>query len=373
MDYVRLFFIRYFILLCISAVLLITSIQKYDHHKRISLCIILIDALVIFLSVANILEEYGKNTANIPLTTTFAYLGYVLRPACLYLFIIMSGIKLNKVTGIISIIPLIINFIIFTLAFVPGVKEYIYYFYVNDIGGLSFGGGYLRFASHIISLGYLIWLLYISIGQLQVKHFTQSLAILVCALFVVTAVIIETFANENGDVILLNSTIAVSAMQYYLFLYTERTSVDALTGLFNRTTYYHDIKKMNKSINGVAQFDMNGLKYINDNYGHTEGDKALETIANLLSKCSKNNMYLYRVGGDEFVLLAINAEEVDIVETIENFQKRLSDTTYYCSVGYSFKGDRDISIDDLLKEAEAKMYQAKNEFYKNSPFERRKS
>lgn len=372
MEYIKLFFVRYFILLCISAILYIVSIQRYARHKRISICMIIINSLTIILAICNIAEGYGKDVANIGLTTFLAFLGYTIRPLCIYVFIIMSGVKLNIKTAVLSFVPIAINFAIYLLAFIPATKEYVFGFHYNDVGGISFFGGYLRFTSHIISLGYLLWLLYLSIARLNAKHLSHALSNLSCALFIVLAVVIETFLNANGDVFVLNSTIAVCALEYYLFLYTERTQLDSLTGLFNRETYYHDLQSMDKTITGIIQFDMNGLKYINDNLGHLVGDKALATIANIITANSKKEMYAYRLGGDEFIVLVNGCNEEDIKNMIRGFNKDLSDTTYYCSVGYSYRADRSKDIDELLKEAETKMYEAKNRFYKNSPFERRK-
>ena len=128
------------------------------------------------------------------------------------------------------------------------------------------------------------------------------------------------------------------------------------------------------NITGVIQFDMNGLKYINDNFGHAEGDKALAYIANLVTICSKRNMYAYRLGGDENLILCVNGTEKDLIDTISKFKDRLKQSGYYCSYGYSHRNDnKQMSLDALIKEAERKMYEDKERFYKNSPFERRKA
>ena len=192
-----------------------------------------------------------------------------------------------------------------------------------------------------------------------------------CALFIILAVVIETFINNGADVYLLNSTVAVTALEYYIFLYTEQTQVDSLTGLFNRETLFLDIERMGRSITGIIEFDMNGLKYLNDNFGHAEGDKGIKTITETIKNAAKKDMYIYRVGGDEFAVLAINTSEEEIKETIAKFTEELSKTSYYCSVGYAYRGHENISFNEMNKEAEKRMYKAKDEFYKNSPFERR--
>ena len=61
------------------------------------------------------------------------------------------------------------------------------------------------------------------------------------------------------------------------------------------------------------------------------------------------------------------------LETIETFKNELNQTTYKCSIGYSHRAGRDISLKQLLKEAEKAMYADKEEFYKNAELERRKA
>ena len=363
MNYVFDFIVRYFILLCAASVLYVTSIQRFKSHKRISICVILIISSALFLSVANILEDYGKDTLNIPLTTACSWIGYVLRPALVFLFIAMCGTKLTKKQTLLTLIPLVINFIVFLGAFFPGIKEHLYFFaYAEETGELAFMGGNLRYISHITAAIYLAWIIYLSIAKLRAKHFFHAIGSLVCALFIILAVVIETFFNNNADIYLLNSTVAVTALEYYLFLYTEQTQIDSLTGIFNRETLFIDIDRMGRSITGIIEFDMNGLKYLNDNFGHAEGDKGLKTITDIAKKAAKSNMYIYRVGGDEFAILAVGCTEADIQETINQFTEELKKTPYYCSVGYAYRGNSNMSFAELNKEAEKKMYKAKGEF-----------
>ena len=200
----------------------------------------------------------------------------------------------------------------------------------------------------------------------------HGITILVCAFFVTAAVVVETFFNTNGDVDLLNATIMVSTLTYYLFLYRESKQVDILTGLFNREACYRDLEKMSRSITGIIQFDINGLKYLNDNYGHEEGDKCIITVGNAIQKSLNKSMYAYRMGGDEFITIVNDSNEAEILKTLYSFKEIIEKTDYHCSVGYAYRGNEQISIDDLIKEAEKKMYLDKNEFYKNANFERRK-
>ena len=328
-------------------------------------------------AITVLLNNTFKSIGNLPGAIITSMLGYCLRPICIFFVIMMTG-KINAKSKWFPLlfIPLIINFFVYMLMFFPATKELVVYFVPDGNGGLSFQGGdtILRYFSHIISGLYLIFLLYISFTKISSKHIGHGIIIIACALFVALAVLIESQFNDDNNIEVLNDTIAVSALVYYLYLYIERTQIDTLTGLFNRETYYHDVKKMDRSITGVIQFDMNGLKYLNDNFGHLEGDKALSTIADIISKSAKRNMYVYRLGGDEYILICHNGTEEDIIQTVTKFKENLKKTDYYCSYGYSYRSkNSNISVEDMFKEAERKMYEDKERFYKNSPFERRKA
>lgn len=326
------------------------------------------------LSIAHTLESYGKIIMSLPLTTICSFFGYVLNPFCIFFFMMMSGEIKSRRHLFLLLIPLIVNGLVYTLMFIPFAKESVVYFASNEANdGLIFLAGPLRFTSHIVSALYLIYLVYISINKISSKHLWHGLTLIVCATFVVSAVVIESFFNPNGDIYILSTTIAFSTIVYYLFLYIEKAQVDALTGLFNRETYYHDVARLEKSISGIVQFDVNGLKYINDNFGHLEGDKALASIAKIISSCTKRNMNAYRLGGDEFLLIAYNAKESEIKAFIHDFENKLKETSYHCSVGYTYRKSKKTDIVEVFKEAEKRMYEDKAEFYKNSSIERRKA
>ena len=372
MEWFQQFLINNFLLLCIALVLVGNAIVRYKQHARISLYTILLMANTLLIAIVVLLNNYCKSQNYVLAATIFTVLGYCLRPICIFFIIMMTGRVSSKGKYFfLYYLPLIINALVYVFAFIPATKAAVVY-YTPSEEGLNFHGGIARYSSHIISGLYLLFLLYFSFTQINSKHIGHGVTILSCSLFVVLAVVIESFFNPKGDIELLNNTIAVSALVYYLYLYIERIQIDTLTGLFNRETYYHDVEKMDRSITGVIQFDMNGLKYINDNYGHLEGDRALSTIASVISKAAKRNMYVYRLGGDEYIILCHNGTEEDIIETVTRFKELISKTEYHCSYGYSYRSkNKEVTVTDLLKEAEKKMYEDKERFYKNSSFERR--
>ena len=162
------------------------------------------------------------------------------------------------------------------------------------------------------------------------------------------------------------STIAVSIFVYYVFTILDLTKRDALTGLLNRQAYYADVRNEPGDITALISIDMNGLKAINDNEGHKAGDLALSTLSNCFLKAARKRYRVYRVGGDEFVIVCRRCTENDVIALCSDIQDQVSATKYSCSVGYSISGGENTSIDELLKESDDNMYAAKEKYYQET-------
>ena len=376
MEYLYSYFITNFFLLCIILVMTIICAQKYHEHKMMSVCIFIIMGLVFALSVIDGVKLYTqKGAQNAFWTILLTSLSYFLRPVCLFMFILLSGQRARDKWFYILLAPLSLLLVVYVLPLIPATKDAVFTFGINEVGLLVFypGNTPLRFAAHIVSAFYMIYLLYRNIATLQAKHFSHSLMIFICAFVVILAVVLETFYNEDGSLELLTTSIAISVVFYYLYLFTERAKYDPLTGLLNRAAYYSDLPKMDKDITGVIQIDMNGLKYLNDNFGHEEGDMALMTVSTILKKGCTRRMYVYRMGGDEFTVLVNKDDEGKIIDSIREIQSELAKTKYRCSIGYAFRKGRETDVEELIKASEKRMYEDKTEFYKCSLFERRQT
>ena len=162
------------------------------------------------------------------------------------------------------------------------------------------------------------------------------------------------------------TTLAISVFVYYVFLILRVTKKDPLTGLLNRQAYYSDIANEPEEITALVSIDMNGLKIINDTEGHTAGDTAISTIANCFRRAAKRNQMVYRVGGDEFVIVCRKATEDDVIALTGRIHEHVNATRYSCSVGYSFSPDGRKSIDELLRESDTDMYAKKQLYYESN-------
>lgn len=162
---------------------------------------------------------------------------------------------------------------------------------------------------------------------------------------------------------------------------TERLYVlDMLTGIYNRHGFYRnvgdEIKKSKKSGNplSIISIDMNGMKKINDNYGHAEGDFALKKISECMKLAANQGEICTRFGGDEFLIAFCAPDGENRAKAIvADMKKRLDDFNafgakpYYitasCGV-FSKVCDENDTLDAFIKEADDLMYDEKRLTYK---------
>ncbi|MDA3931176.1 MAG: diguanylate cyclase [Tenericutes bacterium] len=142
---------------------------------------------------------------------------------------------------------------------------------------------------------------------------------------------------------------------------------DYLTKLHNRKVYDDRLKELDDSRDypfAVINLDFNGLKLINDAYGHEYGDLALKKTANILKKAVRENDTVCRVSGDEFSVIMTQATKKD-VDAFKNKLKNAFKNTKVINialsvaVGYYIKKDTKITLDDVRKLAENNMYKQK--------------
>lgn len=83
-----------------------------------------------------------------------------------------------------------------------------------------------------------------------------------------------------------------------------------MTRTLNRHSFYRDVEVFKHNLNAVLSIDLNDLKSINDSMGHAAGDKAIVTTEECIQKRLVKGCYLYRTGGDEFIVLCTKYPQV---------------------------------------------------------------
>lgn len=146
---------------------------------------------------------------------------------------------------------------------------------------------------------------------------------------------------------------------------------DALTGLYNRTYFEQaamDIGRNKETGIGVFTVDVDGLKFINDTFGHEQGDFILIRAAKILQSSFREQDTIARIGGDEFAIIATGIAMNDMAtiykrirDNLQNEIEKLDEVIIplHMSVGYAYSAGVDTSVHDLLREADNKMYREK--------------
>lgn len=138
---------------------------------------------------------------------------------------------------------------------------------------------------------------------------------------------------------------------------------DELTSLYNRNKYikivdsyrHQPLEKV-----GAIYLDLNGLKAINDKKGHEAGDAMICAAARIICEVYPENTY--RIGGDEFVVLVSNVEKAEFEENIHILRDKLKKQNISISIGALWQ-ERCENLDELLKEADQRMYKEKSLYY----------
>lgn len=162
------------------------------------------------------------------------------------------------------------------------------------------------------------------------------------------------------------------------------SNLDKLTGCYNRRAYEEKLKdvgkeeKMCSSLVYIA-VDINGLKKANDNLGHEAGDELIKGAANCLKNCFKDYGNVFRTGGDEFVaIICCDSDKLEkcketLDRSISKWKGELN-ISLSLSKGYAPHYEfPEMSIEELAKTADQRMYEDKRNFYIKSGQDRRGS
>ncbi len=304
--------------------------------------------LAVVLVVADSVENY---TASLPYPTDLrvwmSAIGYTLRPVCI-LCILQIVVRNQMVKRFLMLAPAVVNTLVSFSALFTDVA-----FSYDEQN--EFVRGPLGWTPFIVSGLYLGVLLVCSIQYFREKNYHEALIVFAIVVAAVIAVVLETIIKRDG---LINSTIVISVTFYYLFFHTQTFKRDHLTKALNRRSFYMDAAKYRETLSGVISIDLNFLKQINDTQGHDAGDVALCTLTRQVESCLLKECFLYRIGGDEFIILCLKKNREQMAAMIERIRSAMEQTPYRCAMGlamYDVKHD----FDALCARADKAMYEDK--------------
>jgi len=179
------------------------------------------------------------------------------------------------------------------------------------------------------------------------------------------------------NVPILEISLAITFLIFYLDFSKRNVSTDSLTGLNNRrfliTDLYSLMKRKDRDKLVLLMIDANDFKKINDNFGHQEGDKSLIRIGQALEQCTYflKHCTVARYGGDEFIIAFIERQNNDgrliaytITKTLEKInQEENAKSDVTISIGIENYKEEYLTPEEFIKAADDALYEIKKEKY----------
>lgn len=187
---------------------------------------------------------------------------------------------------------------------------------------------------------------------------------------------IEKYLNFAIEIAKICGLVFSNNEQYEKILNAEQeqrysSTHDVMTGLYNRTYINEILDKQTRADScAVFMFDIDRLKFVNDNYGHAEGDKLITDVAAILKQCFRETDIVARIGGDEFVAILpeTNSEDAEIIKNrikqqieIHNRSRQGTHLMISFSIGYAVAEKPEDTIEAIMNKADERMYTDKKE------------
>lgn len=201
----------------------------------------------------------------------------------------------------------------------------------------------------------------------------------------VSHVYTHTFQMRFPMLYLLSYVVSLYLMiqkDYYFYKTETMAYEDELSGLYNRRFYdeilhSYDEESLEDDFT-IVSIDLNKLKYYNDTFGHEAGDELIASASKLFKENFNKAEAVCRTGGDEFMIITkVDKETFD--QQLAELQKQCGAfegkyvKTISIALGYAHHSEHlDMSVEELEKEADRKMYEAKADYYRQSGNDRRK-
>lgn len=161
--------------------------------------------------------------------------------------------------------------------------------------------------------------------------------------------------------------------EYAQFQLAELGRVDLLTGVKSRNSYEQELagypERCKASLSCVFA-DLNGLHELNETVGHADGDEALKGVSAAL-KGAFGEDDVYRIGGDEFVVLACDLDERELAGKVGLVRQATEQRSCHVSIGVARSQAPVSDMNDLVKRAELGMYSDKRRYYEQEGIDRR--
>lgn len=201
------------------------------------------------------------------------------------------------------------------------------------------------------------------------------------ALFVIAVLVCKDPAMYSTDLLnaLIFGLMGCVLSTYYIKVFTASivsrcklrviAETDLNTQIPNRNAYenrIHEYPLLCSNVLSCVYVDVDGLHEMNNTHGHDAGDVLLKTVAQELTRVF-DKKDCYRIGGDEFVVFVVDVIPRDVRQMVQTFVEKVEADGYSVAVGCASCSAGGIQIESLIKQAETRMYDVKEEHYRTPP------
>ncbi len=173
--------------------------------------------------------------------------------------------------------------------------------------------------------------------------------------------------DSQGESLLLSVFVDITELKESQAAITHLSYHDQLTGLYNRRFFEEEMARLNTARSyplSLMMIDVNGLKLINDAFGHKHGDDMLIAVADTLRDECRADEIISRISGDEFVLLLPKTPPAGAAHIASRIKERLLEINVLglpisVAIGHATKRDAELELIALFNRAEEAMYQDK--------------
>lgn len=345
-----------FVAVAITLFLILFILTNNNFERKTNLLFLAAACCVLILIIEEAWEaQLALRAAYAPLRVVLSAIGYSLRPLVAYFLVIMA----KRFTGaglVLLTAPAVCNVLVSFSALFCALA----FSYTADN---QFVRGPLGLTPFVVAGFYVVVLLVLTIRASGNGGRMEALIVSAIVLLAFMATVMEALF---GFRFIQNPSIATSITFYYLFLHSNRSNRDPLTGALTRRRFYLDANKHPATLSAVISLDLNDLKTLNDQYGHVEGDKALAAVSGIIKAHTGTQAVLYRTGGDEFMILCRKLSEENVRQMISEIRAGLEKTKYRCAIGYALYSHQ-MNFDAVCQMADKIMYENKRQMKSASP------
>lgn len=327
-----------------------------EREMKLYMATVIMTIVVIVLDIlASILDSIPSGN-----TRTIAYISNATSMSVMFLIPVTFGLAFNetfKKKRLLIMAPAIVGDILAVTSIKTG------FIFTIDSNGV-YCRGPLFFINILICFWGLAVIFRVHIDMAKEFDKSEKIYLWTLSMLLFTTCIIQVI--DKGIQIMWGG-VAVTEVLYYVFLRETRLKYDVVAGTRNRNCFEREMETIqpNETL-FLIEFDVNNLKYINDNLGHTKGDKLIRDAAIMISEAYRECGVVYRIGGDEFAVIAQKCSYVKVEKArkslmlLINEYKKIYSKDFYIANAYSkFDSVKHKNIGDCLKEADRKMYQDK--------------